>query len=194
MSKTTQLPHATAIDLPSKNRAELAEILNQQLANVSDLQSQTKQAHWNVRGPEFYQLHKLFDDLAEPLGEHIDTIAERTVTLGGFALGTVRCAANSSELDEFPLEPGAMEYARELAKALRSGATRSRCDQRFAESGGFGYGGPADRPEPPPRQGALFPGGSLSQIAVVIKIDSPLLYGLRPMRISQAIASKRSFA
>jgi len=126
MSKTTQLPHATAIDLPSKNRAGLAEILNQQLANVSDLQSQTKQAHWNVRGPEFYQLHKLFDDLAEPLGEHIDTIAERAVTLGGFALGTVRCAANSSELDEFPLEPGAMEYARELAKRYAACANSVR--------------------------------------------------------------------
>ena len=93
MNKTKQLPHATAIDLPSKNRAALVEILNQQLANVSDLQSQTKQAHWNVRGPEFYQLHKLFDDLAEPLAEHIDTLAERAVTLGGFALGTVRCAS-----------------------------------------------------------------------------------------------------
>ena len=126
MSKTTQLPHATAIDLPSKNRAELVEILNQQLANISDLQSQTKQAHWNVRGPEFYQLHKLFDDLAEPLGEHIDTIAERAVTLGGFAMGTVRCAANSSELDEFPLEPGAMEYARELAKRYASCANSVR--------------------------------------------------------------------
>ena len=126
MNKTKQLPHATAIDLPSKGRAALVEILNQQLANVSDLQSQTKQAHWNVRGPEFYQLHKLFDDLAEPLAGHIDTIAERAVTLGGFALGTVRCAANSSELDEFPLEPGAMEYARELARRFASCANSAR--------------------------------------------------------------------
>jgi starvation-inducible DNA-binding protein len=126
MTKTKQLPHATAIDLSSKNRSGLVEILNQQLANVSDLYSQTKQAHWNVRGSEFYQLHKLFDDLAEPLEEHIDTIAERAVTLGGFALGTVRCAANSSELDEFPLEPGAMEYVRELAKRYAACANSAR--------------------------------------------------------------------
>ena len=55
-------------------------------------------------------------DLADPLTEHIDTIAERAVTLGGFALGTVRLAAKHSEIGEFPLEPGAMEYVRELVK------------------------------------------------------------------------------
>src|SRR5262249_54873208 len=98
MSKTKQMPHATAIDLAPKVRSAVVAILNQQLANLSDLQSQTLQAHWNVRGQEFYQLHKLFEDLAEPFAEHIDTVAERAVTIGGFALGTVRCAANSSDL------------------------------------------------------------------------------------------------
>jgi starvation-inducible DNA-binding protein len=118
----THLPHTTAIDLPAAARASLVTLLNQQLANVFDLYSQTKQAHWNVRGAEFYQLHKLFDDLAEPLEEHIDTIAERAVTLGGLALGTARSAAAASELAEFPLQPGGMEYAKELA-------------QRFAKAG-----------------------------------------------------------
>lgn len=109
------LPHHTAIALDAKARAAAVTLLNQQLANMSDLYSQTKQAHWNVRGEEFYQLHKLFDDLAEQFSEHIDTIAERAVTLGGFALGTVRCAANNSEIEEFPLEPGSMSYVKELA-------------------------------------------------------------------------------
>jgi len=105
--------------------------LNQHLANLSDLASQTKQAHWNVRGPEFYQLHKLFDDLVAPLGEHIDTVAERAVTLGGFAMGTVRCAAASSELEEFPLEPGAIEYVKALAKrwAQEANAIREAIDK-----------------------------------------------------------------
>ncbi len=125
-SKGKQLLHATAIDQPAGSRAEVVALLNRQLANIADLQSQTKQAHWNVRGAEFYQLHKLFDDLAEPLGDHIDTIAERAVTLGGFALGTVRCAANTSDLPEFPLEPGAMEYARELAKRFALCANSAR--------------------------------------------------------------------
>ncbi len=59
------LPHKTAINIPAAARAKVVGLLNQQLANLSDLYSQTKQAHWNVRGQEFYQLHKLFDDLAD---------------------------------------------------------------------------------------------------------------------------------
>ena len=116
MSKSAKLPHNTAIDLPAKARTSLVALLNQQLANVSDLYTQTKQAHWNVRGPEFYQLHKLFDDLAATLPEHIDTIAERAVTLGGLATGTARDAAKHSEIPEFPHEPGAMDYVKELVK------------------------------------------------------------------------------
>ena len=112
----SHLPHTTAINIPAAARASLVTLLNQQLANISDLYSQIKQAHWNVRGEEFYQLHKLFDDLAEPLPEHIDTIAERAVTLGGLALGTARSAAAASELAEFPLQPGGFEYAKELAE------------------------------------------------------------------------------
>lgn len=109
------------------------KILNQQLANVSDLYSQTKQAHWNVRGPEFYQLHKLFDDLAEPLEEPIDTIAERAVTLGGVALGTVRAAAKHSEIAEFPLEPGAMDYVKALAQRFAVVANSVRKASAAAE-------------------------------------------------------------
>ncbi|MGB8167840.1 MAG: DNA starvation/stationary phase protection protein Dps [Chthoniobacteraceae bacterium] len=125
-SSSAKLPHGTSIDIPAEAREKLVGILNQQLANVSDLYSQTKQAHWNVRGPEFYQLHKLFDDLAEPLEEPIDIIAERAVTLGGVALGTVRCAAKASELAEFSLAPGAMEYAKELAQRFATVANSVR--------------------------------------------------------------------
>jgi starvation-inducible DNA-binding protein len=110
------LPHKTAIGIPADVRAKVVALLNQQLANLSDLYSQTLQAHWNVRGQEFYQLHKLFEELAEPFDEHIDTVAERIVTLGGVAFGTVRCAAENSEIKEFPLKPGAMEYVTALVE------------------------------------------------------------------------------
>jgi len=125
-TKTKSLPHQTALDLPADKRTAAVRILNQQLANLSDLASQTKQAHWNVRGPEFYQLHKLFDDLYEPLGDQVDSIAERAVTLGGFAMGTVRCAAANSALEEFPLEPGAIEYVKALAKRYAQAANSIR--------------------------------------------------------------------
>ncbi len=77
-------------------------MLNQQLADMFDLYSQTKQAHWNVKGPEFFQLHKLFDKLAEEVLENIDVLAERVTALGGVAMGTVHMAAQNSRLPEFP--------------------------------------------------------------------------------------------
>jgi starvation-inducible DNA-binding protein len=92
----------THIDIPEKNRAELVELLNQQLADTLDLYTQTKQAHWNVKGKDFFQLHELFDTLAEAVFPYVDMIAERGTALGGMAAGTARMAAASSRLAEFP--------------------------------------------------------------------------------------------
>ena len=100
----TALPHATKIDLGKKARTELAGILNQQLADTADLVSQVKQAHWNVKGIHFQQLHELFDKLAHSIDGYVDTIAERVTTLGGVAHGTVRMAAESSTLPEYPAD------------------------------------------------------------------------------------------
>lgn len=88
-------------DLPEDTREEMILLLNNQLADTFDLFSQTKQAHWNVKGPEFYQLHELYDELAGQLLEYVDLIAERATALGGAATGTVRMAAQASRLPEF---------------------------------------------------------------------------------------------
>ncbi|MCX6967160.1 MAG: DNA starvation/stationary phase protection protein Dps [Verrucomicrobia bacterium] len=93
----------TNIDLPPQMRERIIELLNAQLADTADLYSQTKQAHWNVKGPHFMQLHLLFDQLAEELFPWIDTIAERATALGGMAAGTVRMAGSTSRLPEWPL-------------------------------------------------------------------------------------------
>ncbi|MFZ5624102.1 MAG: DNA starvation/stationary phase protection protein Dps [Gemmatimonadota bacterium] len=95
----------TSIDVAPPTRAKMIDLLNQQLADTADLYSQTKQAHWNVKGPQFIALHELFDSLAEGLEEHIDTIAERITALGGTALGTSRETAQASRLKEFPIGP-----------------------------------------------------------------------------------------
>lgn len=93
---------ATRIDIAQDKRQKLIEMLNRQLAGAMDLYSQTKQAHWNVKGINFYQIHELFDDLAESIFKYIDTIAERATTLGGYAMGTTRMAAAASNLPEYP--------------------------------------------------------------------------------------------
>ena len=97
-----QLPYATRIDISEDKRHRLVALLNQTLANTSDLYSQTKQAHWNVKGKDFYQLHLLYDELAEKLEEPLDLVAERVVLLGGYAHGTVRMAAAGTNLSPFP--------------------------------------------------------------------------------------------
>lgn len=92
----------TSIDLDVETRSQLVGILNQQLADTFDLYSQTKQAHWNVKGSSFFSLHELFDRLASGLIGHVDTIAERATTLGGRANGTLRSAGLISRLAEYP--------------------------------------------------------------------------------------------
>jgi starvation-inducible DNA-binding protein len=101
-SKTRQFP--THIDIPVEKRSALIRMLNQHLADTSDLYSQTKQAHWNVKGKDFYQLHLLFDETAEAIEPYIDMLAERATSLGGYATGTNRMSAEHSALPEYPTD------------------------------------------------------------------------------------------
>jgi len=80
--------------------SEMIETLNHHLAFAADLRSQVKQAHWNVVGPNFIALHKLFDSQAEILALQADEFAERVRALQGIAKGTVRMAAAESPLDD----------------------------------------------------------------------------------------------
>jgi starvation-inducible DNA-binding protein len=96
--------HNTKIDLSKDKREKIIALLNNRLADASDLKSQAKQAHWNVKGMSFIALHELFDDVATAVEGHIDLIAERITTLGGTAMGTVRLAAENSSLTEYPHE------------------------------------------------------------------------------------------
>ena len=100
----TQRSFETRVNLPADARQRMVDLLNGQLADTFDLFSQAKQAHWNVKGPPFYQMHELFDELAGQLKDHVDLIAERATALGGVALGTARMAAEKSRLPEWKTE------------------------------------------------------------------------------------------
>jgi starvation-inducible DNA-binding protein len=95
--------YKSKIDLPEKVRRNVVAILNDRLADAIDLQSQVKQAHWNVKGPHFIALHELFDKVSDAVLEQIDEIAERVTSLGGTAEGTVAVAARRSKLKNYPL-------------------------------------------------------------------------------------------
>jgi starvation-inducible DNA-binding protein len=92
----------TKNDLSEGARAKAIELLNARLADAIDLQTQTKQAHWNVKGPNFIALHELFDKINEDVEDYVDDLAERAVQLGGVAEGTARMAAKRSMLAEYP--------------------------------------------------------------------------------------------
>ncbi len=109
----------TSIDIPERRRVDLIALLNARLADALDLKLQTKHAHWNVKGPQFQQLHELFDQIAGRLEATSDMLAERVTALGGTANGTVRQVAATSTLAEYDLHATAgAEHVRALAARL----------------------------------------------------------------------------
>lgn len=102
IANPTTRTYKTSVSLDAAVRGEMVGLLNQQLADTFDLYSQSKQAHWNVKGMNFIALHKLFDDFAAVVEEYVDMIAERVTALGADAQGTARMAAANTTLPEFP--------------------------------------------------------------------------------------------
>ncbi len=84
--------YPTKNDLPEATRREVISLLNQRLADAIDLQTQCKQAHWNVKGPDVHRPSQVVGDAEE----YVDLIAERVVQLGGIAEGTIGIVAERS--------------------------------------------------------------------------------------------------
>src|SRR5262245_35259008 len=101
IQETRRNVYVTKNDLPEATRAKVIELCNGRLADAIDLQTQCKQAHWNVKGPNFIALHELFDKINEDVEDYVDLVAERAVQLGGIAEGTARMAVKRSSLAEF---------------------------------------------------------------------------------------------
>ena len=122
----------TKNDIPEATRVKVVEFLNARLADCIDLQTQSKQAHWNVKGPDFIALHELFDRVNEAVEEYVDDIAERAVQLGGVAEGTARTAAKRSSLPEYPAKAvDGRTHVEALSSALAAfgAAARKGIDQ-----------------------------------------------------------------
>jgi len=125
----------TRVDLPANTRTALGMILNERLADFLDLERQAKQAHWNVKGPRFMQLHELFDATAALAVGWSDDIAERAVQLGCVAEGTIQAVAERSELPKAPLNvSSADEWVHVVAEALAFCANAARADIAEAEA------------------------------------------------------------
>lgn len=118
-TKTVDRMYRNRIALSDDVKKQVVEVMQERLAEASDMYSQAKFAHWNVKGDNFYQLHLLFDHIADVIGEQVDPIAERITQLGGVANGTVRQAACASRIPEYPVEIVAgMDHVRALSDSL----------------------------------------------------------------------------
>jgi len=110
--------YPTRNDLPEATRVAMIGLLNARLADAIDLQTQMKQAHWNVKGPTFISLHELFDKVNEDVEDYVDLIAERVVQLGGIAHGTARQIASRSTLSEYPTARDGRQHVEAVTNAL----------------------------------------------------------------------------
>ncbi len=111
--------YPTKNDLSETTRRAMIDLCNARLADAIDLQTQTKQAHWNVKGPQFIALHELFDKVNADVEDYVDLIAERAVQLGGAVEGTARSVAKRSTLAEYPLKGGSgRQHVDALSSAL----------------------------------------------------------------------------
>jgi starvation-inducible DNA-binding protein len=119
--------YRTKNDIPEKTRAVLVELLNARLADSVDLMHQAKEAHWNVKGPSFIALHKLFDEIVDSAEEYMDLIAERVVQLGGAAKGTIQVAAQRTTLTPYPVGVSAeRDHLEALSSALAAYGKNAR--------------------------------------------------------------------
>jgi starvation-inducible DNA-binding protein len=123
----TEKTFKTSINIPESKRSALIEILNARLADATDLKTQTKHAHWNVKGLQFFQLHELFDQIAPHFDDYSDLIAERVAQLGGVANGTLREAASATSIPEYDLSAvNGQEHLKALVKNISKFASLVR--------------------------------------------------------------------
>lgn len=80
----------TRIGIKQENLSAVASTLSKILADEFLLYTKTRNAHWNVEGPDFHDKHKFFEGQYEQLDEIIDAVAERIRSLGHYAPATLK--------------------------------------------------------------------------------------------------------
>ncbi len=106
-------------DLSDHIRKQASALLQARLSDALDLEAQAKQAHWNVKGPHFLQLHELFDRVHDEIEQFVDLLAERITALGHIADGRVTTTASATTLYGYPLEAqGGAAHCQALAASL----------------------------------------------------------------------------
>ncbi len=137
------MTYTSRIDLSDHVRKQACALLQARLSDALDLEAQTKQAHWNIKGPHFLQLHQLFDAVHDEIEQFVDLLAERITTLGHVADGRVTTTASATTLYGYPLEAaGGEAHLKALAGSL--GAFGKAVRDGIDQAGGIGDADTAD--------------------------------------------------
>lgn len=96
--------HKTNNDTQNNAKAVAMEVLQARLADGIDLALATKQAHWNLKGPQFIGVHLMLDKFRDEQDEYTDMMAERITQLGGTARGTVQEVGRETSLQPYPTD------------------------------------------------------------------------------------------
>lgn len=94
----------TRNDIPANTKHAAIDMLNARVADAIDLSLAIKQAHWNVKGPNFIAIHEFLDTLRTAMDPLVDEMAERVAQLGGVALGTVQTVGKATTLASYPTD------------------------------------------------------------------------------------------
>ena len=125
--------HPTKNNLQSNAKTVSIALLNGFVADGIDLALVTKQAHWNVKGPQFIAVHEMLDGFRAELDTAVDTMAERVVQLGGTAMGTTQAVAKATRLAPYPTDiystkahiTALIDRYAQFANAVREGIDQS---------------------------------------------------------------------
>ncbi|WP_295721559.1 DNA starvation/stationary phase protection protein [Mucilaginibacter sp.] len=88
------------IGISKDNLAKVAHALNVILADEYLLYTKTRNAHWNVEGPDFHSKHLFFEAQYEQLDEIMDGVAERIRSLGHYAPATLKLFLELTHISE----------------------------------------------------------------------------------------------
>ena len=123
------------IGIDKKDRLEIAEGLKRLLADSYTLYLQTHNFHWNVSGPQFRELHLMFEEHYTELALAVDEIAERIRTLDVAAPGTYKEFAKLSSINVVEGVPAAEEMVDLLTKGHEQVVKTAREVLKLAQDG-----------------------------------------------------------
>jgi len=127
------------IGLDSEVRQSIVNLLNIALADEMILTTKTRNAHWNVRGVDFFKMHTLFETQYQLMNTICDELAERSRMLGGLAIGGLQEFLNKTRLKEQPgVTPDTLHLLADHETSIRYLREDARkCSEDFEDEGTF---------------------------------------------------------